>query len=234
MIDFKDDIERIASSEDQEDLYTEDMKSNDWLGIIVNNEDPLFMGRCKVKVFEKFDNIPDEDLPWAFPQQSTIFAGNGGGGSFSTPKINTLVRIKFQNGDWVSPEYNVIENLNEKMISEIKDSYVNAHVLVFDEEENLKIIYTKSKGLFIQVKDSYINIDNNTNITEKSSNHYVDASKVKVGTNASHPDTKCDKLFELLDKMAQAIDKKYGVPSTCSAFVKSAKASTCSEVVSIA
>ena len=47
--------------------FQEELVGTEWMGIIVNTSDELFMGRCKVRVFEKFDEISDEDLPWAFP-----------------------------------------------------------------------------------------------------------------------------------------------------------------------
>jgi hypothetical protein len=107
-----------------------------FIGIVKKSNDPLFLGRCKVMIPGVFDGIPDDDLPWCFPQQSTIFAGSQGFGSFSYPKLNTPVRVNFQNGDLMSPEYSIIEDINEKMQSEIKESYENAQVLVYDEDED--------------------------------------------------------------------------------------------------
>jgi len=218
----------------QENKFKEDL-AGDWLGIIVDTEDPLFLGRCKIKIFEKFDELPNEHIPWAYPQQSNKFAGNNGYGSFSYPKKDTLVRVRFQNGDWASPEYTVIENINKKMQGEIKESYENAQVLVYDEDEDLKIIFTKNKGLMIWLKSTFVNITpDGADIIEKSPHHYINSPDVQVGKSASHPDTKCDKLFELLNKLASAIDTKYGVPSTCVAQVTTAKLDVCSDIVKIA
>jgi hypothetical protein len=206
-----------------------------FIGIIKKSDDPLFLGRCKIMIPGIFDGIPDDDLPWCFPQQSTIFAGSQGFGSFSYPKLNTPVRINFQNGDLMSPEYSIIEDINEKMQSEIKESYENAQVLVYDEDEDLKIIFTKNKGLFVWLKSAFFNITpGGADIIEKSPHHYIDCPDVQVGHSANHPDTKCDKLFELLNKLASAIDSKYGAPSTCSLQVQSAKEDVCSEIVKIA
>jgi hypothetical protein len=209
--------------------------NNNFIGIIKKNEDELFQGRCKIMIPGLFDGLEIDDLPWAFPQQSTVFAGNKGYGSFSYPKIDTIVRVIFHNGDLMSPEYSIVENINEKMQGEIKESYENAQVIVYDEDEDLKIIYTKTKGLFVWLKSSYFNITpDGKDIIEFSPHHYIDSNDVQVGHAAEHPDTKCDKLFELLTKMATAIDSKYGVPSTCSLQVQQAKLSTCSEIVKIA
>lgn len=231
---FDNELENAEGNE-QVNLYKENLETTDWLGIIVDNNDPLCLGRCKVKVFEKFDNIPDDALPWAYPQQSTVFSGSNGYGSFSYPKKDTLVRVKFQAGEWMAPEYSIIENINKGMHGEIKESYVNAQVLVYDEEEDLKIIFTQSKGLFVYLKSAFVNITpGGADIIEKSPHHYIDSPDVQVGTGAMHPDTKCDKLFALLAQMAVAIDTKFGVPSATSALVAGAMADVCSMTVKIA
>jgi len=150
-----------------------DVTSDQYIGVIVNNEDPLFMGRCKVRVFQKFDDIPDDDLPWAFPLRNFVFAktadgetkGGGGYGNFSYPKINTLVVVTFCGGDIYSPQYREVEIMNSEMQAEIQgDSYVNSQVTVYDVDSDLKIMYTDTQGLMIWHKESYMNIDKVTDI----------------------------------------------------------------------
>ena len=143
---------------DAKDLYREDLTNTVWLGVIINNEDPLFYGRAKIRIYEKFDEIEDDDLPWAFPHHSGVFGGKNGYGSFSYPKKDTLISVRFDNGDFYSPIYTVVENINKKMQAELKESYVNAQVLVYDEEENLKIIYTQKQGLMVFYAESFFNI----------------------------------------------------------------------------
>ena len=41
-------------------------RSQHFLGVVVDNKDPEFKARCKVRVFGVFDDVKDEDLPWAF------------------------------------------------------------------------------------------------------------------------------------------------------------------------
>lgn len=178
----KQDINRIANNiPEQKELFKENLNNLDWLGIVLDNNDPLFLGRCKIKVFEKYDNIPVELIPWSFPAKSNFFAGgeSGGYGSFSYPKLNHFVRVRFNNGDKHHPEYYVIENINKKMQGEIKDSYVNCQVVVYDEDEDLKIIYTQKNGLMMWHKESFFNIDAKTNIHivhagKPSEMHFVD------------------------------------------------------------
>lgn len=151
----------------QNGRFSEDLGNKDWLGYIVDSNDELKMGRCKVRIFEKFDELKDEELPWAFPTYSPFFAGgeSKGCGSFSYPKPNTLVRVRFQNGDLYSPEYFMVQDLNDKMQKETAVSYENCQVVVYDEDEDVKIIYTKAKGLIIWHKKSHMTIDAATHIT---------------------------------------------------------------------
>lgn len=141
-----DSLERSKASREQQGKYKEILDGTEWLGVIVASDDNKnFDGRCKVRVFEKFDEIADEDLPWCFPVCSNIFSGGSGlgAGSFSYPRIGTLVRVKFNNGDIYHPEYSFIQNLNYQMIEELKQSYINSTVLLYDEDEDIKIMYTQ-------------------------------------------------------------------------------------------
>lgn|SRR5574343_628914 len=221
-------------------FITDSDNKGDYLGIIVDNNDPEMEGRCRINVFGKFDDLDPENLPWAHPVQSAIFGGgeNSGAGSFSFPKLGSLVRVKFNNGDIYAPEYYVIENLNEALKTEISESYVNAQVLLYDEDEDIKIIYTQEKGLLFFHKKSFINIDKNTDITiqhstetakvemreglihltsndeiiDKSDYIYLDSGRVDVGTNADEPITRCESLFRMLIALAKIIDLK--IPTT--------------------
>ena len=186
-------------------------KLNDvYLGIVVNNEDPLFLGRCKVKVVGKFDNIPDEHLPWCYPLRSFSFAKTGtyegkkgtsgamdytkiktgGFGSFSFPKLYSYVSVRFAAGDINSGQYQEIETMNIEMKEEISgESYKNAQVLTYDIDEDLRIFYTVPKGLLIWHKESFITIDQNKNIKVHHAGNSSWGDMVE-GTWKNHADTK--------------------------------------------
>lgn len=164
------------AKKDFQKYLLEDENSSDWIGVVVDNEDPLFSGRCKVRVFGKFDGsynpddtapgIPDSDLPWAYPAGSSIFGGSdGGAGSLSVPKKGTNVKVRFSGGNIYAPEYFAIQDVNQSVIDEISSSYQNSHVLFMDKDENTKIVYTPAKGLEIFNKDSHIVINPDSSIT---------------------------------------------------------------------
>lgn len=45
------------------ELYRDNLRDAHWLGEVVVNEDPLLKGRCRVKVFGKFDQLTDDAIP---------------------------------------------------------------------------------------------------------------------------------------------------------------------------
>jgi hypothetical protein len=150
-------------------LTFKDLHDNDWLGVITNNIDPTFSGRCQIRVFRLMDNLAASDLPWAVPINSTVFAGDGAG-SISIPKIGSIVRIQFNNGDIYSPEYTTIQNIDTQLIQRIKDDYDGTHVLLYDPDEELLVIYQRSSGFQMFYRGSFIQISPDSMITIQHNN----------------------------------------------------------------
>jgi hypothetical protein len=155
---------------DEIDFVVHDYHDNDYIGIVVNNQDSTFSGRCKVRVLGLFDGIKDEHLPWAVPINSTIFGGNGAG-SLSVPKVGHFVRIQFNNGDQFAPEYTTIQNVDSDLIKRIKDDYIGTHVLLFDPDEEITVIYQVNSGFQIYYKESIIQITPDSLITLQTPNN---------------------------------------------------------------
>jgi hypothetical protein len=186
-----------------DNLTVDTLLSTEWLGEVVDNKDPEFTGRCRIRVYGKLDGrvndddnksafiIPDDHLPWANPSNSTIFGGgeSKGAGSLSVPKIGSKVKVKFNGGNLYSPEYTVLQDVNESLIGEIKSSYENATVLYFDEDEKTKVLYTQAKGLEIFHKDSkmVINPDSSITIEHKGTSSIIElvGSNINVTANSA-------------------------------------------------
>jgi len=145
------------------------LRDNDWIAVVINNVDPLFSGRCQVRTFRLMDEIADSDLPWAVPVNSTIFAGDGAG-SISVPKIGQIVRVQFNNGDIYSPEYTTIQNIDTQLIERIKDDYDGTHVLLYDPDEELTVIFQRNSGLQLFYRESFITIAPDSMITIQHAN----------------------------------------------------------------
>lgn len=186
-----------------ENLVVDRLDGTDWVGEVVDNNDPEFSGRCRVRIFGKFDgranlddtasayNIPDDQLPWAYPTSGNIFGGgeSQGAGFLSVPKIGARVKVRFSAGNLYAPEYFALQDLNQSVIDEVKDSYQNAHVLFFDEDEKVKVVYTPAKGLELFHKDSHIliNPDSSITIEHKESSSIIElvGSNINITANST-------------------------------------------------
>lgn len=152
--------------DDEKRLLSHDLKSKDWVGEVVDNQDPESEFRCKIKVFGLFDDLETGDIPWAYPKNNNIFAGGDGGfGSGSVPKIGTIVKVDFNNGNIYSPEYYGVQNINPDLSTEISDDYEGTHVIAYDGDEELKVLYQKGRGLQLKLKGSNVTINPDASIT---------------------------------------------------------------------
>ena len=74
-----------------------------WMGVVEDRDDPLFLGRCRVRIFgyhiDNKDLMPTRDLPWAIPLQPVTSAATSGvGGSPIGPVAGTWVMGFFADG----------------------------------------------------------------------------------------------------------------------------------------
>jgi hypothetical protein len=162
------------------------LASGNFVGRVVDNDDPNQEGRCRIMVYGIFDfeepvydsknkpipgqvkrtELPTADIPWAYPRSNAFFAGGEGGfGNISIPKIGAIVNVNFCDGNIYSPEYTAIMNINTDMQAAISGSYLNSHVFGWDQDENLKVYYTPNNGMEIFLKDSHITINPDSSIT---------------------------------------------------------------------
>jgi hypothetical protein len=148
-------------------VASDDLYGTPWLGEVVDIEDPQFIGRIKIKVFGKFDQVPTEDIPWAYPGNNITGSSPSGGGFFSVPKMGSIVSVKFENGNLYHPEYFFIQKISDEAKDEIKGSYKNAHVILYDTitEGSLKMFFTEEKGLMFDYKETQINIKPDNSMT---------------------------------------------------------------------
>jgi len=164
---------KIGAKEFQQDNLT----GTQWVGIVEDNEDPLFEGRCKIRVHGKLDGrvdptdaesahiIPTDKLPWARPGNSLTGGSNSGGGTIDIPKLGSEIQVTFDNGDIYSPTYHYNIYPSDEVKAEVEPSYQNSHVLIYDtafgmngstsdatndrEGESIKVFFTEEKGFVI-------------------------------------------------------------------------------------
>lgn len=67
-----------------------------WVGVVENTEDPLKIGRCKIRVFgwhtDNLQLLPTADLPWAMPKANDVY-------SFNVPTPGDYVTGYFADGE---------------------------------------------------------------------------------------------------------------------------------------
>ena len=84
--------DRIAQAVDDAD------DTGDIIAIVVDNDDPLGLGRIKVKVPNLFD--PNQGkVPWIGPMKKSPFGQGSGYGVYGSPAIGSEVVIFLQNND---------------------------------------------------------------------------------------------------------------------------------------
>lgn len=137
-----------------------------WIGEVIKTDDPLTLGRVKVKIFGKFDELEDEVIPWSIPynQLST--------GTMVIPKVGDIVNVFFENGDENIPFYFSTIKTNDDAIAELEGDYPKVWSIVYDKrmgedgegsagtERTLEIFYTETQGLIVRKNNSIIQIRN--------------------------------------------------------------------------
>lgn len=145
-------------------LSQEQIKNEIFYGEIVDINDPYFEGRCKINIFGITDEVNKEDLPWSMPG-GFCFLSSDGGANISIPKLGTIVKVKFPNGDIYNPVWFEAGYISEEIKKEISQSYEGAQVLLWDKDEKIKIYYTKKAGLNIWFGESKFVINSDKSIT---------------------------------------------------------------------
>lgn len=146
-------------------LKNNDSAKGHHFGTVVDNNDPGKQGRCKIRVRQVFDGLPDSDLPWAMPDQN--FVGSLVG-NFIVPENGALVNVYFRDDDLNFPHYTT-KVLDRNNLSSLKDEDY-PHMFILYETDNgdyLKInkktnefIIRSASGTIVTInKDGNMDID---------------------------------------------------------------------------
>ena len=108
-----------------EELFRDNLRDAHWLGEVVDIEDPLLQGRARVKVYGKFDKLPNDAIPWATPQNREA------PGMHVVPRVGDIVAVRFDNGNIYHPEYWFQVDQNDELNIEIGKMYNQRIQLIF-------------------------------------------------------------------------------------------------------
>lgn len=148
-----------------------------YIGNVVDNKDPLQLGRIKVRIPTIFGNIPIEDLPWCEP---CFPYGYNDTGIFFIPEKDALVSIMFLNGSQYKPvwmgaifreNHNIIPQIAKSNYPERKTIKTKVGYILFDDKTNFieikhksgsSILFSGNGDIVIHAKkDAVIISDNN-------------------------------------------------------------------------
>lgn len=185
------------------ELYRDNTRDSHWLGEVVNNEDPLYKGRCRIKVFGKFDLIPEEAIPWATPMNRNL------PGAHSVPRVGDIVSVRFDNGNIYHPEYWFQVDQNDTLKSEVLENSEepqNVISLVYDDERNLRVYYSVEDGLVITTGTS--NTEAPMLRFSPDGEIFINSDKIYIATSGddtSEPAVKGQTLADLLANILQIL-----------------------------
>ena len=136
--------------------------SGNYIGRVLDNNDPKKEGRLKIKVLGVFDDLQVDSIPWAYPSNNITGGTFGGGGFFSLPKIGSIVRVNFEKGNIYKPYWAFQLSVNKNLKQILSDEfYTEAHSLIFDEETRTYLYKTKEEGLVLKNTENIISIEEN-------------------------------------------------------------------------
>lgn len=117
-------------------------ETGQWTGKVVENDDPLHIGRCKIRVFGYYDNLKTAQIPWAIMESSYLGSTNG---NLVVPEIGTIVRGYFDVGDTQKPIFSTtitkLDSLvkSQTKLSRVKDYPETMVLLETDQGESLTL-----------------------------------------------------------------------------------------------
>ena len=204
------------------EIYEDNLRDMHWIGEVVDNKDPLNTGRCRVKVFGKFDALPDVAVPWATPMNRDQV------GAHSIPRIGDIVAVRFDNGNLYHPEYWFQIDQNKELKSEVLDQSgepYNVVSLVYDAERNLRIYYSPEDGLVISTATTrdgqpMIRFSKEGEIFINSDNIYIASSKEDTSEPAVKGQTLQDTLTDIIDTLIAHVHPASGAPMLPDASMK--------------
>jgi len=183
----------------------EDLQHLEIPGVVVDINDPYKRGRVRIKVLNIYDQLKEEDIPWASPCKSAD------GMEFRIPKKGQVVSVNFINGNIYMPEYAMAEhyniNLQKKLESLSDDEYSKFTAIHFNDKT--QIYEHPTDGLVIDHKMQKINVNSTSiNLNLKDNN-----SALNLGTEDANQEALLgSNWMDWFDKLIRSLRGDNGGP----------------------
>lgn len=160
-----------------------------YFGLVIDNNDPLKIGRLKVRVYGFYDAIDEAHIPWSLPKNIAF-------NRLDPPPINTEVQIEFLEGEIMTPIWFTYNGKSATDMGISDADYTKSAVLLYkdlaeyDSSGKVKIVFTESDGLIMEYeqdgKVSHINLRKDNTLFFKNSNFdkviHISNESISLGT----------------------------------------------------
>lgn len=119
-----------------------------YLGVVMDNQDPLKLGRIKVYI-SMYEDVKADDLPWCYPLLHTFLGNSKESIMFSVPEEGSEVRVSFPTRDKYAPYYSGCELNSENKCTFFDDDYPDCYGFK-DSVGNFVKVNKKTKTTTIQ------------------------------------------------------------------------------------
>jgi hypothetical protein len=135
---------------------TSDMKQGQGLSkdrtyeaTVVNNDDPMKLGRVTVKIAGVTDGFSDEHLPWAIPDFAHTGGASSKSGSLAIPDVGSMVSVVFEDGNIDFGRYSGYHVTKKTQLAEGQTNYP-ARVVNRLSNGALVVVDKKTNEVFIR------------------------------------------------------------------------------------
>lgn len=186
----------------ENELGADNIRDTHWLGEVADNKDPLNNGRCRVRVFGKFDTIPTSSIPWASPSNMMT------PGQHTVPRIGDIVSITFDNGNIYFPTYSYQINQNSSLKQDVLNDSSEPHnviSLIYDALRNFRFYMSKEDGLIITSGQDKTSAPM---IRFHDGKIFLNSDNIFIASNwsdESEPAVKGETLRKMLDRFMQSV-----------------------------
>ena len=193
-------------------MFKDETLGTIWVGEVINISDPLKLGRVKLKIYGKYDNLDEQVIPWSIPYNQLS------SGTTIIPKVGEIWNVFFENGDENIPFYVSSAKTNNDLLGEINSDYPKVWSIVYDktigENKTLEIFYTETQGLVIRKSSTFIQIKNEDDsilLSNGKTNKVIHISNDgislgKIGSS-DEPTVLGDTLEKLLNSFIEELGK---------------------------